>query len=115
MKQKTTMSTFPLYDSLVSNIEEKDLTASQKLSFVKKTNKIDIIGRELMYALIKVYEKENENTLSEFPYEGIIENDSITFDLSNFPIKLRQLLYKFLNAHIKKMSEENKLNKVRTK
>lgn len=99
----------------MSNLKEKDLTSSQKGSFLKKTSKIDTDGRELMYALIKVYEKENEQTLSKLPYGGRMENGAITFDLCNIPTKLRQLLYKFLNAHIDKMAEESKLNKARVK
>lgn len=101
------MNKFPLYDSLSKNIPNKDLTASQKRSFVKKIKQIDSNGRELLYVLIKIYEmncEENQNL--NLPYNGIYSGKDIIFDINNLPKKLRHILYKFLGMHLEKMKED---------
>jgi hypothetical protein len=98
---------FPLYSSLINNISEKDLTILQKNNFVKKISKLDTDTHELFYALIKCYyiEHEKRDVLS-IPYSGELSKDKITFDLNQFPNKLKQLLYKFMSIHNKKLEED---------
>lgn len=107
------MSKFPLYDSLIKDIKQTDLTSQQKKSFLKKILKIDSNGQDLIYALIRMYQIENgeENIGFILPYNGnYVEND-IHFDLDKFPIDLKQILFKFLGVHIKKMKEEKTIEK----
>jgi hypothetical protein len=103
------MSKFPLYDRLSSNTPSRDLTMAQKMSFVKKIKKIDQNGYELMYALMRMYQLENEEENSSFivPYNGVFQNNDIIFDINELPKKLRQILLKFLTVHIRKMKEED--------
>ena len=110
------MSNFPLYISVSTGIVEKDLTATQKADFVKKVNKMDLGGHELVYALIKVYYMENAND-SPFtlPYGGKYIDNDMTFDLDHLPTKLRQIIYKFAKIHVKRMKEEAKLAKLQKK
>ena len=106
------MSKFPLYDSLSTDIKNKDLTATQKKSFLKKIDKIDHVGHETLYALIRMYQLENEksSTLS-LPYDGTHKGDNLVFDINELPQKLRHILYKFLGKHLDKMKEEKKISK----
>lgn len=109
------MSGFPLYDNLIKDLPKKDLTVKQKTEFVTNINKIDEDGRELVYALIYYYYINNETKHDDTnpPYKGIStenenqnQNRDITWNLANFPIKLRLLLYNFMSMHIKKLAED---------
>ena len=104
------MSKFPLYDSLSKNISENDLTSTQKRSFLNKISKIDNNGYDLIYALIRMYQVENNENNTSFilPYNGTFIDKDIHFDLDKFPDTLKQVLFKFLGVHLKKMKDENK-------
>lgn len=100
------MSKFPLYTSLSKDITNKDLTVAQKKSFLTKIDKMDKNGHESMYALIRMYQSENKNEYSTTPYDGVLNDTNINFDLNKFPNILKQILFKFLGIHMKKMKEE---------
>ena len=100
------MSNFPLYNNFSKGISKKDLTASQKGDFIKKIKTVDIFGSELLYALIKVYQLEHDKNTIKLPYEGKRMKISMKFDLELFPKELKQILYKFLLSHVKKMQED---------
>ena len=101
---------FPLYSSMLSLVKtSRSLTARQKADFVKKVSVLDENGHELIYALIKAYYLEQEeNTISNLPYEGQDIQKNISFDLNNFPGRLQQILHKFVAKHLKKIKEEEK-------
>lgn len=105
------MSKFPLYDSLSNDIENKDLSPTQKSAFIKRILKIDENGYELVYALIRMYQVENDekNTSFTLPYNGTFVESDIHFDLEKFPNTLKQILFKFLGVHIDKMKEEKSI------
>ena len=104
------MSKFPLYDNLCKDIIKKDLSTLQKRTFIKRIEKIDKNGYELVYALIRMYQIENneDNTSFNLPYKGTHFENGINFDLDHFPITLKQILFKFIVIHIEKMKEEKK-------
>ena len=108
------MSNFPLYTSVSTGILEKDLTVKQKEDFVLKTSVMDKEGHELIYALMRVFFLEHEPS-SPFNvlYGGKHVNNNIVFDMDNIPLKLRQILYKFIKIHVKKIKEDEKLAKGR--
>lgn len=109
------MSKFPLYDNLCQDISDTKLNTAQKKSFIKRVEKIDKSGYELVYALIKMYQMENNECSTSFtlPYNGKYNNNNneMTFDLDEIPGKLQQILYKFLSAHLSKMKEESAISK----
>lgn len=106
------MSKFPLYDSLSKDIPEVDLTPTEKRLFIKRIEKIDKNGHELVYALVRMYQVENEeNTSFTLPYNGTFVDGDIHFDLDKFPMYLKQILFKFLVVHIDKMKEERTIEK----
>ena len=102
------MSKFPLYNSLYKDLQEGDLSVIQKRTFLKRIEKIDKNGCELIYALIRMYQIENkeENINFILPYGGENIDNNIHFDLDNLPVKLRQVLFKFVSIHLEKMKEE---------
>ena len=103
------MSKFPLYDNLSKDLPETDLTMAQKRSFVKKIEKIDLSGHELIYALIRFHQTkrvDEENITYSLPYEGSYIGNDINFNIDNLPICLKHILLKFLTMHLIKMKEE---------
>lgn len=105
------MSRFPLYDSLQTNLKDKDLTTRQKGDFIKKIVEIDQEGQELVFALIKTY-SNNDNDFLLLPYDGKYVSNDIVYDLDKFPNKLKQLLYKFIKMHITKLREDRKRDQI---
>jgi hypothetical protein len=106
------MSNFPIYETLIKEIKNCDLTVKQKNDFMNKIQKLDEVGTEVCYVLIRVFEINHEDVSSTFklPYNGKFIESDISFDLEKLPIKLRQLLYKFVSMHCEKIEEEsNKL------
>ena len=61
------MSKFPLYDSLSKNIGSAILSKSSKKKFIKLLETIDFDGQELIYALIRMYQIENDEKNISFP------------------------------------------------
>ena len=113
------MNNFPLYNSLIQNIPTKDLSVKQKEEFIKKVQNIDTKGRDLILALIQFYRIENnkEDIKSSIPYNGISEvtkenTENLTWSLGDFPIKLRNILYKFIIMHIQTMEDDAERNNV---
>lgn len=107
------MSNFPLYDSLNKDFSKKDLTVKEKEEFLNKIENIDKTGSDLVYALIQFYRIENEKDFSpnDLPYKGIREETSkgkenLTWNFTDFPIKLRHILYKFIQIHTQSMEED---------
>lgn len=107
------MSQFPLYTTLINNLPEKDLTIIQKNDLIKKISAMNTEGHELVYALVKCfYIQHNGGDVLVIPYSGQLSKDRIDFDLLKMPNKLRQLLYKFVNVHKKKLIEDEKINNI---
>jgi|UniRef100_A0A6C0D036 hypothetical protein len=111
---------FPLYTSLLNNLPKKELTIKQKKEFIDKTTTIDNSGAELIYALIISYYNDNKEIQNKdetnkdkdiesknfLPYEATSNHNIIEFDFEKFPSPLKQLLYKFINIHLKSTEED---------
>jgi hypothetical protein len=71
---------------------------------------MDKSGQELVYALIRMYQLENEEIaeIGKIPYLGKTEGSDVVFDLEKFPNKLKHLLFKFMNVHLEKMKDDSK-------
>jgi hypothetical protein len=108
------MSNFPLYDSLYKDTEDKDISTAHKKIFIKKIASLDQDGHELVYALIKIYYlKYDDESGIVLPYNGKYVNKiDITFEFNTFPNKLKNMLYKFVIVHLKKMEDDKKMNKI---
>lgn len=103
------MPQFPLYDTLISTVPNKDLTVLQKKEMIKRIPALDQDAHELLYALIKSFYIEHQSNHSvnlELPFNASLQKNKIVFNLLELPNKLRQLLYKFITIHNKKLQED---------
>jgi len=109
------MSNFPLYDNLIKDLPEEEMTLKQKDKFIKLVKDIDEYGSELMYALIRFYQLENSDDKSTFklPYGGKYIKHDMKFDFNELPNELKHILFKFIQIHIKTLKEENSLTESR--
>ena len=95
------MSDFQLYNNLIKDLPSKKLTIKEKKDFIEKIHTLDENGNELIYVLIRIFEKRKKKKENKFPFNSeSIKDNEITFDINEFPNKLAQLLYKFINLHI---------------
>jgi hypothetical protein len=107
---KSKMSQFPLYTTLMANLAQKDLTVLQKSDLIKKIATMDTDAHELVYALIKsFYMEHNGGDSLCIPYKGQLSKEKIEFDMLEMPNQLRQLLYKFVTVHKKKLMEDDQI------
>jgi len=107
------MSQFPLYTTLATNLSNKDLTIAQKTRFLSSIKDMEPEAHELIYILIKCYYLNNEDGDPEkIPYNLNPSKDRIDCDLSVFPNRLKQLLFKFATVHTKKLAEDAKLKEL---
>lgn len=104
------MSKYPFYDILNQKIKDKDLTHKQKTDLIKKISKLDQDGKELLYAIIKIHSLKTNESFSTFkiPFSGTYNNNSVQFNLENFSYPLKQIIFKFVPMHLKKMREDKK-------
>lgn len=107
------MTSFPLYDSLIKGISTKNLLVKQKNELISNIINFDQSGSELIYTLIRFYGK-NDNNDSELPYEAEKVDGKVVFDLEKMPNKLKQILYKFSVLHIENMNAEKRRNMIET-
>lgn len=93
---------FPIYDTLILNAHDKDLTSIQKKWFFNQIPLLDEQGKTFVYVLIKLFAHHypllNCNWIVNTPNIDNQTND-LTYDLKLFPNKLKQLLYLFLQKH----------------
>lgn len=107
------MNGLDLYKSLILNVSKKDLSLSEKKDFMNKIVNCDNEGHFLLYSLIKNYfiqnSKERDTSASSLiiPYNGKKNDNKIDFNLLDFPNELKQLIYKFLVLHTKKIQVDN--------
>lgn len=94
------MDCFPLYDTLNSNLPKKDLSVKQKEEFIHKISDADTKAQEILFALICYHAKKTIETLECIPYKCDRDDDgNYVLNLSNIPIPLRHMLYKFIVLH----------------
>jgi hypothetical protein len=116
---------FPLFDRLYNDqdiitISTKiDMTPREKDALVNTIEKLDEIGIEYVYVLIKMYQMTEQNTLENseknseknsllIPYYKQVKKD-IKVDLNDLPNKLRYMLQKFVDLHEKKEIEKKEM------
>ncbi len=96
------MNIIPVYaiikKDLTDEESKRDLTSDEKQSLVVDINSMDKTGMELIYALIRSYEHDH-NIDNTIPYNGRIQKSGIRFELENFTILLKRILFKFMEMH----------------
>lgn len=103
------MNKFPLYSSLYSDAKSRDLTSEQKTTLVNNISKLDEVGMELVYIIIRIYSIENEKLSDHLnlPYSGSNTKNKLKFDVEKFPNRLKQMLKIFVGKHLTTMKEES--------
>jgi hypothetical protein len=59
-------------------------------------------------------EHSKDTSIFGLPYEGKYVKNDMKFDFNKLPFKLKHILYRFLNIHLKSI-KENKLSNTRNK
>lgn len=90
-----------LYASLSYNLREADLTNEEKDFLTNRANDPNVMTqekKEIIYALCLIdYFKYFPNTKVVFPYKcKQIRDDALELKLDSLPIRLKQILYKFV-------------------
>ena len=71
---------------------------------------LDENNQEIFYGLIRFHwlshEKSHVLSTLDVPYKGKSQDGEITFDLKDFPIPLRRILYNFLQTYEKQQQED---------
>lgn len=103
---------FPLYDNLSKDAPDKDLLVKQKTELVKSISNMDSNDKELVYTIIRVYQKNHtdDELDARMPFGGEKLDKGIKFNLDKFPNPLKQMLYKFITLHSKKIAEEQEIS-----
>ena len=101
------MISFPLYENIEKDIinentEDIILTNEEKKDLLKNIEKLDQNSSEILYVLIKIYGIQNDNIVNsqELPYKGKKLKKKLKFDLNNLPIKLIQIIRKFVYMNL---------------
>lgn len=112
------MNSFPLYNILADDLPKKDLTLQEKKSLISSLDLFDAETKELVFVIIKYHYLQNhlqtlKNKKESYvsPYSGKLSSHGVTFNLLEFPVELRQMLYKFACLHKKKLTEDEEKNR----
>jgi len=95
------MISFPLYDTLVKELDEvlEPLTKSEKDCIITAIKNLDSNGQELLYVLIKVHHlKENEQDY-KLPYGMKSLKLGIRGDVNQLPLRLQHIINRFIILH----------------
>lgn len=105
----TQLSTFPLYDILLSSVDSETslkLSNDQKHKLIAYVhNNLDGDGKEILFNIIRVhFLKNNYTDKFKLPYEATKSNETKTdytvkFDLNKLPGLLQLMLNKFCMMH----------------
>jgi hypothetical protein len=89
-----------LYNSLSYNLLEEDLSTEQKNDLVTLSSKLDLERKEIIYHLCLIdYCKYSPNTKVVFPYKcKQTTTDTLEFKVDNLPIRLKQILLRFVRV-----------------
>lgn len=99
-------NSFPLYTTLKQKLNKttmlSSLSTSETKNFLEFFKKMDTIGYERFFVLIRYYQMDqNELTSFTLPYGARQLKKGIRFDLKQIPSQLQHILYEFLKLHSK--------------
>lgn len=104
------MNTFPLYETLLKDTVNKELTNKQKDILLERIQTLDLSGKELTYALIKSYferceKKDAVGYLFDCEINTVDGLSDFTWDLLKLPPRLKQILFKFTEMNQQRQAE----------
>lgn len=91
---------FPLYNIIHEKLQDnlQPLSKQEKDKIISKIKKLDNIGHEHLYALIKVHHLENENEF-QTPYNMKLLKMGLRVDIDNLPIELQYIIKGFVDMN----------------
>jgi hypothetical protein len=104
----------PFYQNIKSSTTSfsDDLTAEQRDEFISLIKSLDEQGHELVYVLIRMFERDTSDKISETPYCCKITTKDVSFEFDAIPLQLKWMIYKFSKLHADKMVEESTRTKL---
>ena len=117
------MQDFALYNTLNKDLPSKDLTAANKAELVKSISTLSEHAIELVYALIKYHNINDKKNSDMYNYKRQnVRNATadLSWNLNDLPIKLRNILFRFVQLEerrkgevVNRMSTQEKMMKTK--
>lgn len=105
---------YPLYDVLIKDIKDTELTTSEKLKLISIIPTLDQKEHDTIFTLIRIHGLKNNysKNIFDIPYDGQNLNknntcQSIKFNVDKLPHIVGQIVFKFLTIHTEKMRENS--------
>lgn len=107
--------TFPLYDILLKDLVDEDLSLDNKKELIELIHTLDDKCHQNIFSLIRMYgiraNSGNIENLGNIPFDGQTDNKNVKFNLDKLPNIIKQMIYKFIFIHRDKMKEEKEERK----
>jgi predicted RNA-binding protein with PUA domain len=105
-------TSFPLFNNLYNECSnDLLLTYDDQIELCNKIKDIDDEGCEIIFALIKFYYISIDNGyIDNLPYKPKINKNGYKYELNNLPLKLINMIHKFLELHINKIELDKNRN-----
>ena len=102
---------FPLYDILLKESTNDDLSLEQKKELTDIIPSIDNKGHQNIFTIIRMHGlKTNSGNIFDIPYDGKKIVRDIKFNVDKLPNVVKQMLYRFVKIHIEKTNEVQSLS-----
>lgn len=101
---------FPLYEILNKDIVDMKISSKMKEDIILLIEK-DEECHEIIYALIKSYQVENETSTTDL-YQIKEVKEGYKFNINKLPEKLQYILYKFSQKRYDELNRENEITKL---
>ena len=93
---------YPLYYTLNKNIAKTKMTKAQEQKLLQKLRSVDGDAKKATIMLIAEYSRVVDGQAfdspdASLPYEGVQDGNDASFDLKNFPLELKWILWKFVH------------------
>ena len=94
------MDSLPIYETILNNIDDKDITHEDKLTLAENINN-NKDTHELVFVIIRYYQIKNSSNITNLPYSSkyLKTKNGYKFDIDFLPTKLIKILSKFFEIH----------------
>lgn len=98
---------FPLYDILIKESHDIDLSLDQKKELMGLIPQLDDKGHQNIFTIIRIHGLKNSSGgIFDIPYDGQRNLGDVKFNLEKLPNIVKQMIYRFVKIHIDKLKEE---------
>ena len=100
---------FPLYDILVKDSPNVDLTIEEKKYIVSTIPLLNDEAHKNIFTIIRLHGLKNSSSkVFDIPYSGQKINNDIRFTISKLPNIVKQMIYRFVCIHVKTKEEDER-------